>query len=395
MSCAQAKRPPQGILFVLPWKVTAVGGVNQVVVNLIRQANRRGAFRPILLEIDWNSPRPTKVDGGEAPIIRFRLPSPTSSSAPVRALVGFFGRLPSTLWHLRRILRANAIAAVNAHYPTQGILSFWLLKALGLYRGKLILSVHGLDIRNALASSGFERWLWRLLYRCADNIVACSNSLRLEVLEFEPRCGPRTVAIHNGVDWHAIESGRDNRFCLPELDGVPYVLSVGKFEHKKGQDLLLTAFARLAPEFPQLHLVLVGASGPTLASLREQAAALGVAERVHFHVDVPHRRIPAFFERATVFCLPSRAEPFGIVLLEAALYGVPVIAARVGGVVEIMRDGVHGCLVAPEDPTAFESALRRLLTDRELCQRFAAAFAEHVRTAFTWDKAFNQYAELV
>jgi len=395
MRPGQARPTPQGMLFVLPWAVTAVGGVNQVVVNLMKQARRRETHRPILLEIDWNSATPVEVQGEEATIIRLRLPSPGSKSSPLRSLLGFLRRLPSTLQHLRRILDRHAITVVNAHFPTQGALNFCVLKALGLYHGKLILSVHGLDIRNALASRGLERWLWKLLFRCADNVVACSDALRRDVLTLEPRCGPRAMTVHNGVDRQTIEARRDARLSLPELEGVPYVLNVGRFEPKKGQDLLIAAFARLATEFPQLHLVLVGGSGDTLEALRAQSEALGIAGRVHFHVDVPHERVPAFFARASVFCLPSRAEPFGIVLLEAALCRVPVVATRVGGVVEIVHDGVHGRLVAPEDPAALERALRELLTDRDLGERFAAAFYERVCTEFTWDRAFHRYLELI
>jgi len=95
-----------------------------------------------------------------------------------------------------------------------------------------------------------------------------------------------------------------------------------------------------------------------------------------------------------VFCLPSRAEPFGIVLLEAGAFRCPVIATSAGGVPEILTDGVNARLVPPDDPAALAAQLDMLLRDRAECDRLAAALFDHVQTHFTWRRAYSLYAKL-
>jgi glycosyltransferase involved in cell wall biosynthesis len=185
------------------------------------------------------------------------------------------------------------------------------------------------------------------------------------------------------------------RADLPlEIRQLAYVLNVGTFEHKKGQDVLLEAFARIQPDFPDLRLVLVGRSTPFLDKLREVASRLGLGDRVLFLADIPHERIAPLYANAAVFCLPSRAEPFGIVILEAALFGLPVVATNVGGIAEIVRTGQDGTLVVADDPVALATALRGVLTDVPTGRQRAASLQHRVAEQFTWHSAFLKYLRL-
>lgn len=177
--------------------------------------------------------------------------------------------------------------------------------------------------------------------------------------------------------------------CSPE-----YLLSVGTFEHKKGQDVLLEAFHRLARLHPDLHLLLVGRSTAYLPVLRDLVVRHGLEDRVHFHPDIPHEDIARFFAHARAFCLPSRSEPFGIVVLEAGVFGLPVVASAVGGVTEILRPGVDGTLVPPDDPEALFLALHETLKPGDAVHRQAASLKARVLRDFTWRSAFARYLEL-
>lgn len=383
------------ILFVIPWDVEALGGVNQVVVNLIRQTRRSDSFKGVLVENLWKNRQPSAVASSGVPIVRMRLLSPCSSSHPLRAALRFLGELPASLYRLRRTLRKNRVAMVNVHYPSPAALHFYILRMLRLYRGKIVLSVHGQDVAGAARSKGFSRACWRSLFRLADRIVACSGALAGEVVAFDAELSGRVVVIHNGVDEQVMKDSRDASFVLPELDDTPYILNIATFEQKKGQDVLVDAFRRLASEFPQHRLVLVGRSGETVDGLKRQISQYGLDDKVYVYEDVPHKHVAAFLENASLFCLPSRIEPFGIVLLEAGLFNIPIVATRVGGVPEIIEDGLHGRLVEAEDSEALAASMHASLSDPETSARYADTFRRRVVEEFTWDKAFSRYVALI
>jgi glycosyltransferase involved in cell wall biosynthesis len=200
------------------------------------------------------------------------------------------------------------------------------------------------------------------------------------------------VAVHNGLDAGAFLASRDAAFQLPDrLRGVPYILAVATFEHKKGLDVLVEAFARVSGQFPGLQLVLAGGEGPERSQIEALAAARGLADRIHIFVNVPHARIPAFMESARLFVLPSRIEPFGLVLVEAGAFSLPVIATRVGGIPEIIQHGVSGSLVRSEDPEDLASAIRESMSFPERAQSMGAALRESVSSRFSWDRAAEHY----
>jgi len=387
--------PASTLLFVLPWSVASIGGVNQVVENLMRQATQTGALRPLLLEYAADDEQPATTDpGATAPVARLRVPLPFAPPGRIRSTLSFLLRLPRTLSALRKLVRENRVALVNVHYPTLAALHFGALRALPGYRGKLALSFHGADISTAKQSRGLERLAWQWLLRSADGLVVCSHALGAEVLGFAPGCKARLTVIHNGIDPDVLlassaEAGPQARPCTHD-----YLLSVATFEPKKGQDVLLEAFRRLAPLHPELHLLLVGRSTDHLPVLRELVARHGLEDRVHFHPDIPHDEIGPYFAHARAFCLPSRIEPFGIVVLEAGVFGLPVVASAVGGVIEILRPGVDATLVPPDDPEALALALRATLRHDAPIRRQAASLKARVLGEFTWRTAFTRYLEL-
>ncbi len=380
----------RGILLVVPWELETAGGVSQVVANLARVAAASVVFAPVVLVNRWEHRRP-EVSKQGITTIRFRIRSPAGATRPLRTLMGFLWQLPASLWHLAGILRRNDIGIVNVHYPDPAALHFCLLRALGITRSRLVISVHGMDVINAAKTRGFERFCWIRLLRCANRIVACSDALAREVVALDTASRARVTTIHNGLDRSTLDAERDRSYAVTDLAGHPYILNVATFEHKKGQDVLLDAFHLIEGAFPELCLVLVGRSGDTLAELKRRVAGYGLSDRVFFYENVPHNRVAAFYERATLFCLPSRDEPFGIVLLEAATYGIPVVASRVGGVGEVVRNDEDACLVEPEDADALAAALRKMLLDEAARARFARAFARRASSEFIWEAAFGRY----
>lgn len=373
-------------LFVLPWSPEHPGGVNQVVLNLAREMQLAGDFEPLLLVLDWDTAVPVWGQIHSLRTVRWRI-----RSCGVQA--DWRERLAHRLWLLRfgpvfrRFCCEQRIAAINLHYPGPAV--FALEHAIGS-DVPLILSFHGADITGLSAQATAEVARWRSLLLSARATVVCSRDLGAKVNavwggDIDP------IVVHNGLDAQAFAADAGSALAAQTRRNI---LNVAKFEYKKGQDVLIQAFAMLSADYPDVHLVLVGASDKALPMLQTLSAQLGVVERVQFYQDVPHAQVATFFRSATLFVLPSRIEPFGIVLLEAGAFGLPVVASAVGGVPEILDDGVTGRLVPPDDAAALAQCLRALLDAPAEAEALGERLRRHGAT-FTWAAAYAKYAAIL
>jgi GalNAc-alpha-(1->4)-GalNAc-alpha-(1->3)-diNAcBac-PP-undecaprenol alpha-1,4-N-acetyl-D-galactosaminyltransferase len=231
-----------------------------------------------------------------------------------------------------------------------------------------------------------EPWqaaLRRVLYRTAAALVVQTE----DVLEGWARRmirRSRAFAIPNPVV--ALQPAAWSGLPLPE----PFIASVGRLEQGKGFDVLLDAFARVAPRHPEWALVVLG-EGPERESLLAQAEALGVADRVLL---AGVGDAAGLYARAGMFATATRLEGFPNALLEAMASGLPVVATDChSGPREIVRDGVDGYLVPVDDAAAFATALDRLLGDEELRRGFATR-ARDVLQRFAIDRVAAQWEEV-
>lgn len=388
-STAQVGRAGTFIILA-PWLPKAQGGVNQVVLNLYKEIARIGPYRPVLFVNDWQSPRAQERETIGCRTVLMRIMAPYDDRAPVLWIIKYLLRLPATLFRLWRLIVRYDIKVVNGHYPTLALLNIVLLSCLGIYRGKLLLSFHGRDIQGMIATRGLERTLWRWLLRRADAIIFCSDGLAESLRSFDP--GLRSLTVRNGVSVRDLLE--EKRSVADRLPPGPFILNVAAFEHKKGQDVLIRAFARLVPDFLNVHLVLLGQKGPTYRQLTELVAALNLQQHTHFRVDVPHAEVLGYLEKAMIFAFPSRLEPLGIAMLEAGVFGLPVVASRTGGIPEVIDSENVGLLVDVEDDHALEAALRRLLANADLRASLGSHLRQRVITKFTWERAWCKYLEI-
>jgi glycosyltransferase involved in cell wall biosynthesis len=191
-------------------------------------------------------------------------------------------------------------------------------------------------------------------------IVAISDAVR----EFHVRAGlpaQKLVTIHYGLD----ELPSAPSELTPDSAGIPtdapLVLAIGRLIEQKDHATLLDAFARVHRDLPAARLAILG-WGRLEEATKNRVRELGLQDAVL----LPGRVEPAaWLARADVFAHTSRWEGFGIVLLEAMLAGLPVVATRVSAVPEIVVDGVTGLLVPPGDEEAVAAALAALLADPE------------------------------
>lgn len=383
-------------VIVVPWELDFGGGVNEVVINLYRTVLSVGEMQPLIMVSDWSAFRPrARLTEGRRTVY-LRLWSPWSERNSIVGALKWFLASPVYVTNVLWFCRRHRVVAFNFHYPSAAAFIIALLRFSRLYQGALILSFHGLDLHAARRAGRIERALWRFVLHYTTAVVACSRAFAAEVSEFVGKVAGRVHAIHNGLDTDHLVLNVDRATRLPApLHNREFILSVATFEHKKGLDVLLRAFVEVQRANPSLSLVLVGKSGGAEADLRALASELGIAEAVFFFPNVPHPQVGLFLERAKAFCLPSRAEPFGIAILEAGAFRLPVVASRVGGIPEIIVDGESGLLVAPDDVKALARALARVVVDTEFARGIGERLHQRVATAFSWRRVYEEYTALL
>jgi glycosyltransferase involved in cell wall biosynthesis len=366
------------------------GGVCQVVLNLANELNVHGTYRPVVIVNEWAAARPRMETRAGVQYVFLRMREPPDNS--VRLFKRILGSI--SVWResrrILRLIRTLNIQVINSHYPTLAGGMFVAGRCTVAGRPvKVIFSLHGMDI---VGAADWPEYLARYVFMLAHGnaVVAVSHAFAELVKCVAPPLACKVSVIHNGVSAETIRNYEPMNAALP----ARYILNVATFEAKKGQCHLVTAFSQIAGVYPDLHLVLAGRDGGALNDLTRQVSHLGLDERVLFLLDVPHAKIGALFASATLFCLSSLAEPFGIVLLEAGVFSLPVVATRVGGVPEVIRDKKDGILVDGGDSTQLADGIRALLDAPDLAGAFGASLHERVLREFSWRQAVERYVSL-
>jgi glycosyltransferase involved in cell wall biosynthesis len=384
-----------GWLFVIPWSPRYVGGVSQVVNSLVGQFRDGREFSPQLLVGAEQSASGTTVEADLIKTYYLPLWSPVDNQHPFRAPFSFVCRLPYRCWVTRRIINQHNIRIINPHFPSLASLVFLVLKELKLFKGKIILSFHLSDVRNALSTKGRERKLWRMLLRGADHIVVVSDDLAKDVLALDSTVAPKIKTIYNGVDlalFTPVEHEQRARVSLPNQGKT--ILSIGGFIPRKGHDVLVRAFGRVLGQVPDARLVIVGGDGPEIEPIRQLIKSMSLADRILIFKDVPHERIPTFLSQAQLFVLASRQEGHPLAVIEAGATGLPVVCTRTTGSHELISDDVTGRLVEFGDENALAEAMIDLLTHPGEAQRMATSFHEYVKNNLTIGRTYEKYLQL-
>ncbi len=221
----------------------------------------------------------------------------------------------------------------------------------------------------------------------SDCVVASTPSEASHLMEHYGADPGRICTSPPGVDRSVFAPGdRDEARRLLGLDDGPVALFVGRIQPLKGIDVALAA----ADLVPDLTLLVVGGpSGPQGEAELDRLKERSANRRVHFVDPVPHRQLADYYRAADVLLLPSRSESFGLVAAEAQTCGIPVVAARVGGLEDVVSDGVSGILVDGWDPVGYAIAMEKVIGDGGL-----AAGALEWSERFSWEATANRFLEL-
>ena len=262
------------------------------------------------------------------------------------------------------------------------------LATAGHRRPFVISTVHSSRVRSCEDQEQLRR-----ITRLMDRLIVVSSSIEQKVVD-EGRLGAERVLIHNGVDLDRLDHQEPCCTLREEYGmepGASIVGVVGRLELEKGHPTLLEAWPMVLEAVPGAYLLIVG-EGSRHDALRQIAREQGI-ER---HVIFTGRRddIPAVTAALDVAVLPSYREAQGLTILEAMAMSRPVVASNVGGIPEMVEDGVTGLLVPPHDPPALAAAIGRLLLDHPFADTLARAGHDLVHDRFCVQRMVNAVQEL-
>jgi D-inositol-3-phosphate glycosyltransferase len=309
----------------------------------------------------------------------------------------------------REVLRTEAsyepgyYDLIHSHYWLSGQVGALARDRWGV---PLVHSMHTMaKVKNSLLAEGDEaepaaRVIGeQQVVEASDLIIANTPAEGQQLVDLYSAPAHQVRVIHPGVDLSVFRPG--SRRAARQRVGLPddayVVMFVGRLQPLKAPDVVVRLAASILVRRPDLRRRLVvpiigGPSGSGTGirrALRDLAARLGVADVVRFVPPRSRSDLVDYFRAASVVCVPSYNESFGLVALEAQACGTPVVAADVGGLATAVRDGKTGFLVQGHRPDDYAAVVQRLLDDHRLLDSFGRAAVDHAG-AFGWDRTAEQ-----
>ena len=302
-------------------------------------------------------------------------------------------------------LSGDAFDAIHANYWLSGIAGHTLKHRLGL---PLVSTFHTLD--RVKAESSPEEIDYSDPYRraraeaavieCSDAVLASCDAEVSQLVELYGADTSRVEIIAPGVDGAFFSPGdkAQARRALGFEQVGTILLFVGRIQPLKGADVAIQTLGELVRRGHRARLVIVGGpSGPQgdaeLLALHRLAIDLDLQEEVDFVPPQRHELLSTFYRAADCSLVPSLSESFGLVALEAAACGTPVVASAVGGLTSLVENGRTGFLIDPRDAQSFADHVVALITDRDLATSMGIAAAERAK-GYTWATAARRLDRL-
>ena len=340
------------------------GGAQETLLSLVKYADRR-RFQVEVATLHgqghyWESLR--------------RLAVPVHSLSPHKYVPLFLPRLG-------RLLQKGRFDLIHCHLTAANLIAKPLAAILGV---PLIFNYDQNDMYRT--QQNLRRWLDRWANLITDHIVAVSASTRDFLIQQERVPTEKITVIYNGVDlarFRPAAAGASrgywrSKWGLPE--NAPVVAGVGRLSEQKNFSLFLRVAREVLQDLPQVYFAIAG-EGPERPKLEALARDLGIASRVRFlgYVGEMTELYPAL----DVLLMTSRSEGTPLTVLEAMAMGVPVVAAQVDGMAEILKDGVDAYLAPPGEMALFAQRTCSLLQDKLIARRFSRAGLAKVRSHYS------------
>ena len=349
-----------------------IGGVEVHATRFLRAMQERG-FELTVLTSPGDRDLPS-VDSFEGiPVHRMRFEAALSSGDPAqiasvrRRITALRREISPHLVHLHLTDPSVFFHLITRHErPCATLLSLRVMLEGDLDRNESVLS-------KALSA--------------AEWITANSGAVLTDLLAHRPEIAGRSSVIHNALE--------PSDLSPTPLDfSAPTLLLLGRLVRDKGFDVALRALSDVIRRYPATCMIVAG-DGPARPELESLITELGLGDRVRFRGWVEPEKVPALINEATLVVMPSRwREAFGLVALQAAQQARPVVAARVGGLPEVVVDGESGILFAREDHAELARGIVRLLDDPRLAISLGETGRRLAGERFGWNRHLNRYVEL-
>jgi glycogen(starch) synthase len=349
-----------------------MGGAQVSAINLLRGLRERGhEFIVVTRQDEPGLPNEGCFQG--FPIYRFPFYSALAE--------GKIDRLAQIREQIVRLKRRFAPDLVHVNCFGPSIL--FHLDTIQSHPARLLVTLRG----ERYKPSPTRDTLQERLLRAADWVTGPSLRTVEYARRLVPGFVPRSSHIYNGIETPSLVPA-------PLPVHAPRLLCLGRLVPNKGVDLALFAMAEVIQRFPQARMVIAG-DGPARRELERQTADLGLGNAVSFVGWVAPHAVPALINTASLVVIPSRGwEALPLVALEAAFMGRPVVAARDGGLPEVVAHGETGLLVEKEDAAGLAVALSVLLDEPHTAIRMGQAARQRAHELFSMERCVDGYDAL-
>ena len=296
-----------------------------------------------------------------------------------------------------RVVRAWKPDVVHLHV-------YWLWPAARAIQERtgvpLVYHVHSLDraeyeIGHGPSECATQWVVQEEVIASADRVIALSLNESELLSEYCPSVQGKVRIVGNGIDDNAAARAAVSK---ERKTDAPLVLYTGRFVERKGLRELIAAVPRVLEQAPPTRFVFAGGhrhcSGADMEYWWLPPELKQYGDRIHFTGWLTPAQLVEWYLAADVLAVPSWYEPFGMVILEGMLYGLPIVAAAVGGPLEILEHGRTGILCPPKNADALGDAIVKLVTDADLRRRIGLAAAAEVRDRWLWPHVVRKMREV-
>ncbi len=378
-----------------------VGGMNLYILTLSREMNKLGVYVDIFAR--WHDPdEPEIIQINERTrLIHIRAGEPKDTSK-----MADYNYLPEFQAKLLEFMKKDGAKydIIRSHYWTSALIAEQIKKELGIPD---VVTFHTLgEVKNRALGVQAEPNLRiqseKNIVATADLIVTSTPEGKRNLIKLYGSVPEKIKVIPPGVDLDFFFP-HDKEKARRELDLDSYrrvVLFAGRLQPFKGLDLLLHAMTNLPNHGTTRLLVVGGNSGDNdeLGKMNALTNELGIGNMVDFVGAVEHEKMPLYYNASDICVVPSYHESFGLVAVEALASGIPVLAARVGGLATIVKDGETGYLFEERSPEALAAYLCLLMSENEIRQSMANAARQSVMK-YDWSstalRLLTEYKELL
>ena len=291
---------------------------------------------------------------------------------------------------IAEVVKNEGLDIIHAHYAMPHAVCGILAKQMTNERLKVVTTLHGTDI-TVLGSDSSMQDMIKFAIEKSDAVTAVSNALVKETYDLiQPDKEIKTI--YNFIDYPAPadNSDIDLKAELNIKEDEKVIIHVSNFRKVKRIPDILNAFAAVSKRLP-CKLVLVG-DGPEMGTVNKQIKKLGLRERVILLGK--QENLHELYAISDACVLMSEKESFGLVLLEAMLHGVPCLGTNIGGIPEVIQDGVNGYIVEKGDSDSAAEKLYELLNDDRKRQALGENAIRIVREHFETSRIVDQYEDL-